>query len=167
MIIKGFEHSPGKNCGSTSLWNISKFYGNRYPEHVIFGLSSGLLFFYMKGGFGGASYGIGGRNPLLVEDFFDNIGLDWKWQSYEDFPENIIKESIKSGIPVLARTDLFYLPYYPKPVHFPGHELVIFGYEEKNLGEKKRVFLLCQIVLFLNHRRFLVKIFLLLWLPKM
>ena len=137
MIIKGFEHSPGKNCGSTSLWNISKFYGNRYPEHVIFGLSSGLLFFYMKGGFGGASYGIGGRNPLLVEDFFDSIGLDWKWQSYEDFPENIIKESIKSGIPVLARTDLFYLPYYPKPVHFPGHELVIFGYEEKNLGEKK------------------------------
>lgn len=138
MVIEGFEHSPGKNCGSTSLWNISKFYGNRYPEHIIFGLSSGLLFFYMKGGFGGASYAIGGRNPLLVEDFFDNIGLSLKWQSYDDFPEDIIKESISSSIPVLARTDLFYLPYYKNPVHFPGHEIVIFGYEEKNDSEGKK-----------------------------
>jgi hypothetical protein len=133
-IIEGFEHSPGKNCGSTSLWNLAKFYGNDIEEHNIFGLASGLLFFYMKNGFGGAEYSIGGRNPLLVKDFFENSGIDKEWETYNYFPKDKIKKYIDEKVPVLARTDLYYLPYYPKPVHFPGHELVIFGYEETENG---------------------------------
>ena len=129
VLISGFLHRPGKNCGSTALWNISSFWENDIPEHVIFGLASGLLFFYTKGMV--ASRSIGGRNPVLVEDFFENIGYpERKWQKHLHFPDEKIKESVKNGIPVLARTDLFYLGYYPKPVHFPGHELVVFGYRK-------------------------------------
>ena len=129
VLISGFLHRPGKNCGSTALWNVSSFWGNDTPEHVIFGLASGLLFFYTKGMV--ASHSIGGRNPVLVEDFFENIGYpERKWQKHLHFPDEKIKESVKKGIPVLARTDLFYLGYYPKPVHFPGHELVVFGYRK-------------------------------------
>jgi len=128
VVIEGFVHRPGKNCGSTSLWNVSSFWGNNFPEHVIFGLSSGILFFYTHGM--SASRSIGGRNPILVEDFFESIGIPRKWQKHENFPLQKIIDSVKNGIPVLARTDLYYLGYYPNPVHFPGHELVIFGYRE-------------------------------------
>lgn len=129
VIIEDFEHLAGKNCGSTSLWNIARFYGNKIEEHNIFGLASGPLFFYLKNGFGNAEFSIGGRNPLLVKDFFDNIEINIDWETYSYFPKDRIKECIDKKIPVLARTDLYYLPYY-KPVHFPGHEIVIFGYEE-------------------------------------
>ncbi len=131
-VIGGFEHKRGKNCGSTSIWNISRFYGNSYEEHDIFGLASGILFFYMMGGMGNSSRSISGRNPVLVEDFFDNIGIEKRWQSHEYFPEDKIKNYIDDGIPVLARTDLYYLSYYSGRVHFPGHEVVIFGYEDSN-----------------------------------
>ncbi|MCS7212620.1 MAG: BtrH N-terminal domain-containing protein [Candidatus Calescibacterium sp.] len=127
--IKGFKHSSGKNCGSTSVWNVSKFYGNPHQEHNIFGLAAGMLFFY--GTFGAAPKSIGGRNPTLVEDFFDDIDLEKKWESHEKFPKQKIKEFIENNIPVLARTDLYYLSYYGKGrIHFPGHEIVIFGYIE-------------------------------------
>lgn len=135
ILVNGFEHRKGKNCGSTSLTNVSKFYGNPQGEYDIFGLASGMLFFY--GTFGAASKSIGGRNPTLVEDFFDNIGLPKKWETHHEFPKEKIKEFIKQGIPVLARTDLYYLSYYGEGrVHFPGHEIVIFGYEENENGTK-------------------------------
>lgn len=129
--IEGFSHSKGKNCGSTAVWNVSKFYGNKYEEHNIFGLASGILFFY--GTFGAAQKSIGGRNPSLVEDFFDNIGINKKWEAHSEFPKDKIKAYINNNIPVLVRTDLYYLSYYGKGrVHFPGHEIVIFGYIEED-----------------------------------
>lgn len=135
--IMNFEHRSGKNCGSTSLWNISRFYGNPHEEHILFGLGSGIMFFY--GPFGPASRSIGGRNPSLVEDFFENIGIPKRWESYPRFPKDRIKENIDSSIPVLVRTDLYYLPYYGKGrIHFPGHEIVIFGYDETE-GEEKYI----------------------------
>lgn len=126
-VIEKFEHSQGKNCGSTSLRNVARFYENREQEHIIFGLASGILFFYFKGGT--PSVAIGGRNPTLVDDFFDNIGIQKNWLSFSYFPQKEIIDFINAGIPVIARTDLYYLSYYPGRVHFPGHEVVIIGYE--------------------------------------
>lgn len=136
--IEGFKHNKGKNCGSTAVWNVSNFYGNDYQEHNIFGLASGMLFFY--GSFGAASKSIGGRNPALVEDFFDNIEINKKWDPNPEFPKAKIKQYIDQNIPVLARTDLYYLSYYGKGrVHFPGHEIVIFGYIEEDKQETKYI----------------------------
>lgn len=134
-LLSGFEHRKSKNCGSGALWNISRFYKNHYEEHVIFGLGAGLTFFY--GGFGAASKSIGGRNPILVEDFFDSMNIDKKWEYHQTFPERKIKRCIDENIPVLARTDLFYLSYFGKSgIHFPGHEIVIVGYEESEQGTR-------------------------------
>lgn len=38
-------------------------------------------------------------------------------------------EALAMGHPALVQTDLFYLPYYGSYTHFPGHLIVVWGYD--------------------------------------
>ena len=44
---------------------------------------------------------------------------------------SVARESVDEGHPVLLLTDLYYLDHYGRSAHFPGHAVVLAGYDEE------------------------------------
>ena len=47
-LIKDFHPSGGKHCVSNALKQVFHYYGHELSEEMIFGLASGLNFFYFE-----------------------------------------------------------------------------------------------------------------------
>jgi hypothetical protein len=120
------------------LRNLVNYHGLRWSEALCFGLGAGLGFWLMD--FPGASPSrfIQVRCASLEEQFFQRMGCPGLQRKFAD-PAEGEKELLAlldRGLPVLALTDLYYLPYFNSKTHFPGHAITIWGYDRK-----KEVFL--------------------------
>ncbi len=133
--IEGFEHVPGKHCGSTALTDLLRFYGLDLPEAVVFGLAAGAAFFYVQLPGMSPSRTINGRAAKLEEQFIELAGGAFMLEKDEDPVKSwqIAKERINSGDPTLLLTDLYYLDHYDNSAHFPGHAVVLTGYDSDNV----------------------------------
>jgi hypothetical protein len=72
-----------------------------------------------------------GRTAQLEQSFLELSGAPIELQTFED-PDSAwaaAKASVDDGRPVLLLTDLYYLDHYGKSAHFPGHAVVLAGYE--------------------------------------
>ena len=133
-LLKNWKHLPGMHCGSVAIRDVMNFYGLRYSEETCFGLGSGLGFYYLINESASPTRSIHLRGPGMEVNFFNHFGMgiiDW---SYEDNPgkaSDDLIESINNGIPVLIQTDIFYLDYYNSNTHFPGHIVVVCGYDDE------------------------------------
>ena len=134
-ILKNWKHIPGIHCGSVAIRDIINFYNIDYSEEVCFGLGSGLGFYYSTSEVTSPSRSIHMRGPGMEVNFFNHFGIGLTDWSYENDPEKALSELIKSiddNIPVLIQTDIFYLDYYDSSTHFPGHIVVVCGYDDEN-----------------------------------
>jgi len=127
--LRDFEHRPGKHCSSTALADVMRYHGHGLSEAVCFGLGAGLGFVYFENPRGSPSLVLGSRTPALEWNFFRNLGLPFDWRAGDDFPWPQMREYLDRDVPLLLLTDLYYLPHYGKSVHFPGHSIVLAGYE--------------------------------------
>ncbi|MGA9750347.1 MAG: BtrH N-terminal domain-containing protein [Acidobacteriota bacterium] len=123
--LQGYVHRAGLHCSSTSVWNLLAFDGLAASEALAFGLGSGLGFFYLEDDRLTPSRILNGRAPDLEGSFFAHVGLPLEWSGRWD--PAAMESCLRSGRPILAQTDLFHLPYYQPPVHFPGHGVVVIG----------------------------------------
>ena len=74
-----------------------------------------------------------GRAARLEENFLELTGAPVRLRTDAD-PEaswEMAKESVDEGRPVLLLTDLYYLDHYGRSAHFPGHAVVLAGYDEE------------------------------------
>ncbi len=133
--IEGFEHVPGKHCGSTALTDLLRFYGLELPEAVVFGLAAGAAFFYVQLPGMSPSRTMNGRAAKLEEQFIELAGGAFTLEKEEDPVKSwqIAKEKVDSGNPTLLLTDLYYLDHYDNSAHFPGHAVVLTGYDLKTV----------------------------------
>ncbi len=128
-IIKDWVHVPGRHCASTALADLMRFYGHALTEPECFCAGAGLGFWYIEGLTPARLMHFRSRD--IEEVFFRNIGAAFQWHtagSKEDLRSALVT-SIDSGAPVLLRTDIFYLDYYKSKTHFPGHVVVLWGYD--------------------------------------
>lgn len=123
--LEGFPSAEGRHCSSTSVRKVLEYDGLRISEALAFGLGSGLGFFYLKSGGESPARVINGRAPDLEGSFYRHVGAPLAWAGQWAPAE--LAGCLKRGRPVLAQTDLFHLPYYQPPVHFPGHGIVVLG----------------------------------------
>ncbi|MGH7885045.1 MAG: BtrH N-terminal domain-containing protein [Thermodesulfobacteriota bacterium] len=133
-IIKGWKHYRGIHCGSGAIKDICNFHGYNFSEELCFGLGAGLGFYYTKDNEVSPSRSIHVRGPLMETNFFNNFGLEYKDWKYEEDNERAfitLKEYIDQDIPVLIQTDIYYLDYYNSSTHFPGHIVVVCGYDDE------------------------------------
>jgi len=72
------------------------------------------------------------RSSDIEDQFFTRMGLRFLWEEFENpsLSEQALMEKIDRGLPALIRTDIYYLPYYASKTHFPGHVIVVWGYDE-------------------------------------
>lgn len=138
-IITDWVHVPGKHCGSTALRDISHFYGHKFSEGLCFGLGCGIGVAYLHADFINPTRIVHLRTMTLEPDFFLtlNIPFSWKQETNSQRALDDAKRSIDAGVPVLVRTDIFHVKYYNSSTHFPGHIIIMWGYDD----EKKEVFL--------------------------
>ncbi len=134
-IIEHWTHKPGRHCASTALSDLMHFYGYELSEAACFGTGEGLAFWYMEGL--KPSRMMHYRSADIEKKFFENIGVEFTWHETdreEDIKQTLIT-SIDTNTPVLLRTDIFYLDYYKSKTHFPGHAVVLWGYNlEQNIA---------------------------------
>lgn len=125
VILKDFPAAEGLHCSSTSVRKVLEYDGVLITEALAFGLGSGLGFFYLENDDISPARVLNGRAPDLEGSFYSHAGEPLKWAGLWD--PGAMAACLEEGRPVLAQTDLFHLPYYQPPVHFPGHGIVVAG----------------------------------------
>jgi hypothetical protein len=132
-FVAGYEHVPGHHCGSTALRNLLAFHGVDITEEMAFGLGAGACFYYVAIEDASPSRWFNGRTARLEETFRDLTGAGLLTLTFEDSDEawEAARAEVDAGKPVLLLTDLYHLDHYGNSAHFPGHAVVLAGYDEE------------------------------------
>ena len=75
-VVEDYVHRTGEHCASTALRNLLAHHGHDLSEGMIFGLASGLGFFYLRDPSISPTRMFHGRTPTLEADFGPNTGMD-------------------------------------------------------------------------------------------
>jgi hypothetical protein len=129
-ILPGYAHIDGWHCGSTAIRNAVRYVGVTLSEPMCFGLGAGAGFFFLASDRFSPSRIFNGRSVALTPPFFRCLGLPFEWRSGDDFDWPAMRACLDDGLPVILLTDIYYLPYYRAQVHFPGHVVVLAGYDQ-------------------------------------
>ncbi len=134
MIIKGFKSFNGRHCESSSIGNLLINQGLNLSEPMIFGLGEGLSFIYWKMKSMNLPF-LGGRNRQF--DLTGNLcrNLELKLDTRETTSKKKawknITEFIDASTPVSLQLDCYHLEYFTQKIHFAGHFITAYGYDEK------------------------------------
>jgi hypothetical protein len=132
-MVPGFEHVTGHHCGSTALRNLLAFHGVAVSEEIAFGLGAGPCFYYFVADDLSPSRFTNGRTGRLEESFLELTGAPLRLRTAADPDESwrLAREVVDEGRPALLLTDLYYLDHYGSSAHFPGHAVVLAGYDDE------------------------------------
>jgi hypothetical protein len=133
IMVPGYQHIPGHHCGSTALRNLLGFHGVEISEEMAFGLGAGACFYYVALDENSPSRFTNGRAARLEENFLELTGTPLRLRTDPD-PEaswRLAQEATDQGRPMILLTDLYYLDHYGRSAHFPGHAVVLAGYDEE------------------------------------
>jgi hypothetical protein len=132
--VPGYTHTPGHHCGSTALRNLLAFHGVEISEEMAFGLGAGACFYYVAIDQASPTRWFNGRTARLEESFAELTGAALELRTFEpddDAAWESARAAVDTGRPVLLLTDLYYLDHYGNSAHFPGHAVVLAGYDEQ------------------------------------
>ncbi|HET9163185.1 MAG TPA: BtrH N-terminal domain-containing protein [Solirubrobacterales bacterium] len=133
-FVPGYVHTPGQHCGSTALRNLLAFHGTEIGEELAFGLGAGACFYYVTIEDASPTRWFNGRTARLEENFAELTGAALELRTFEPGEEaawEAARAEVDEGRPVLLLTDLYYLDHYGNSAHFPGHAVVLAGYDEE------------------------------------
>jgi hypothetical protein len=132
-MVPGYRHLPGNHCGSTALRNLLAFAGVEISEEMAFGLGAGISFYYVPLDGQSPSRFTNGRVGRLEEQFVELTGAPIELETFDgpDASWSGARAVVDSGRPALLLTDLYYLDHYGTSAHFPGHAVVLAGYDDE------------------------------------
>ncbi|MDG4858049.1 BtrH N-terminal domain-containing protein [Streptomyces sp. T-3] len=130
LDVRGMQH-----CETTALGVLLRHEGLDLSEPMLFGLGSGLSFIYWDSKAMGFPF-LGGRvKPFeLTRNLAAALGLELlveettsprkAWQN--------VAAAIDAGRPVGLQLDSYHLDYFSTKVHFAGHVVAMYGYDEQD-----------------------------------
>jgi hypothetical protein len=133
-MVPGYRHIPGNHCGSTALRNLLAFHGVEISEEMAFGLGAGACFYYVALEEASPTRWFNGRTARLEETFNELTGGALELRTFERGDAEAweaARAEVDAGNPALLLTDLYYLDHYGNSAHFPGHAVVLAGYDEE------------------------------------
>lgn len=133
VMVPGYRHRPGNHCGSTALRNLLAHGGAEISEEMALGLGAGVCFYYVALDGQSPSRFTNGRVGRLEEQFVELTGAPIALRTFDDPGESweAARASVDAGRPPLLITDLYYLDHYGSSAHFPGHAVVLAGYDDE------------------------------------
>ncbi|MDI5979977.1 BtrH N-terminal domain-containing protein [Amycolatopsis magusensis] len=125
----------GQHCETTALAVLLRHQGLDLSEPMLFGLGSGLSFVYWDSKSLGFPF-LGGRvKPFeLTRNLAARLGLELLVQettSARKAWQNVVGP-LDAGHPVGLQLDSFHLEYFGSQVHFGGHVVAMYGYDDHN-----------------------------------
>ncbi|MEV6977165.1 BtrH N-terminal domain-containing protein [Kitasatospora sp. NPDC093806] len=122
-----------QHCETTALGVLLRHLGLDLSEPMLFGLGSGLSFVYWDGKNMDFPF-LGGRvKPFeLTRNLATTLGLellDQETASPRRAWDNVTA-AIDAGHPVGLQLDSYYLDYFGSKVHFGGHVVAMYGYDD-------------------------------------
>jgi Butirosin biosynthesis protein H, N-terminal/Domain of unknown function (DUF4872) len=132
--VPGYVHTPGHHCGSTALRNLLAFHGVEISEEMAFGLGAGPCFYYVAIEDASPTRWFNGRTARLEESFRELTGAALEMRIFEPGDGaawEAARAAVDTGDPVLLLTDLYHLDHYGNSAHFPGHAVVLAGYDDE------------------------------------
>lgn len=134
MQLSGYEHSPGRHCGSVSLRNLSNFYDWGFDEPTCFGLASGLGFTFFELSMD-PHRAFFGRSIALERSFVQRLGVGYTEREGEEWEPawNAVTRHLDSGRPVLLFLDIHDLDYFRTDTHFAPHAVLAVGYDDTHV----------------------------------
>jgi hypothetical protein len=130
-MVPGYRHVPGNHCGSTALRNLLRFHGVEISEEMALGLGAGVSFYYVKLDDLSPSRFTNGRVARLEEQFVELTAAPIRLDTFTDAEASweAARSAVDGGRPAILLTDLYYLDHYGSSAHFPGHAVVLAGYD--------------------------------------
>ena len=101
---------------------------------MAFGLGAGACFYYVPLDGESPSRFTNGRAARLEEQFLELTGCELRLDLFEDADASWAAASaaVDAGRPPILLTDLYYLDHYGSSAHFPGHAVVLAGYDDRD-----------------------------------
>jgi Butirosin biosynthesis protein H, N-terminal/Domain of unknown function (DUF4872) len=132
-MVPGYRHLPGSHCGSTALRNLLAHHGAEISEEMALGLGAGVSFYYLHLDGQSPSRFLNGRTRSLEEQFVELTGAPIRLETF-DRPEDsweAARETVDEGRSAILLTDLYHLDHYGTSARFPGHAVVLAGYDRE------------------------------------
>ncbi|MDP9867345.1 MULTISPECIES: BtrH N-terminal domain-containing protein [Streptosporangium] len=131
--VKDVDARGMQHCETTALGVLLRHQGLDLSEPMLFGLGSGLSFIYWDGKNMDFPF-LGGRvKPFdLTRNLATRLGLELLVQettSPRRAWENVTAP-IDAGRPVGLQLDSYHLDYFGSKVHFGGHVVAMYGYDD-------------------------------------
>ena len=129
-----FKHSMAAHCESGTLTNLLNHKGLEISEPLVFGISSGIFFGYMKTPMREFPTIFSRIRPgKILDNFSKNTGVVFLKKKYSD-PDKAEKELdflLEQNIPVGLQVDFFFMDFFPPwhRVHINVHYIVVIGKE--------------------------------------
>jgi Butirosin biosynthesis protein H, N-terminal/Domain of unknown function (DUF4872) len=130
-MVPGYRHLPGHHCGSTALRNLLGHRGVEISEEMALGLGAGVSFYYVVIDGQSPSRFTNGRVGRLEEQFVELTGAPIRVETFDD-PEaswEAARTTVDQGRCAILLTDLYFLDHYGRSARFPGHAVVLAGYD--------------------------------------
>lgn len=134
MSVIPFNHTMAAHCESGTVTAQLNFHGLKITEPLVFGISSGLFFAYMKPPMMDFPMFVTRSMPgQILGKFSRRTGVKFMKKTYKDSreAENDLNALLDQNIPVSVQTDLFFMDYFPAwfRVHINVHYVNIIGRE--------------------------------------
>jgi len=134
VIIEGVSTRGLRHCETTTLDVLLRHEGVELSEPMLFGLGSGLSFVYWDGkGMDFPFLGGRVRSFELTRNLAARLGLDLT-VSETTSPRRAwwhVTAPIDAGRPVGLQLDSYHLDYFGSGVHFGGHVVAMYGYDDE------------------------------------
>ena len=130
-----FNHTMAAHCESGTVTNLVNHHGLKISEPLVFGISSGIFFGYMKTPMRDFPMVFSRIRPgKILDNFTKRTGVKFKSQKFTD-PDRAEKELdrlLDQNQPVGLQVDFFYMDFFPPwhRVHINIHYIVVIGKED-------------------------------------
>ena len=132
-MINDIDPFIGQHCETTATGSLLKSLGITLSEPMLFGLGEGLGFIFWNMKIMDFPF-IGGRvkPDALTQNIVKNLNLKIEVKETSSIKkawENV-KTAIDTKIPVGLKLDCFHLEYFENNIHFAGHYVAMYGYDD-------------------------------------
>ncbi len=132
-IIENIKPFNGQHCETTATGTLLNQIGVELSEPMLFGLGEGLGFIFWNMKTMDFPF-IGGRikPDALTANITRNLGLtlEVKETSSVNKAWENVKNNIEENITVGLKLDSYYLDYFTVKIHFAGHYVAMYGYDD-------------------------------------
>ena len=131
--IKNFKPFVGQHCETTATGSLLKQLGIELSEPMLFGLGEGLGYIFWNMKIMDFPF-IGGRvkPDVLTQNIARNLNLKLEVKETSSIKKawDNVKDNIDKDIPVGIKLDCYHLEYFTDKIHFAGHYVSMYGYDE-------------------------------------